>query len=133
MMDLDSRGNRTFTTVTQATIKYYTSFPCVHEQWAARCGYDKLFNTKKLFFWFIIVICERLMVKCSHPGESGEISRELLLPSRSLCSSFSSVIGVFFLSQIRGNFDAFCDDQVRFKDARHAVQDLRKVRKVWAG
>ena len=75
VMDSDSRGNRTFTAVTQATIN--SCFPCVHEQWAVVVMIN--YSTRKSYFWFIIVICEQLMVKCSHPGESGEISRELLL------------------------------------------------------
>ena len=50
------------------------------------CGYDELFNRKK-FSWFTVT-CELLMVKWVSPGESGKISRELLLQGH--CFSFSS-------------------------------------------
>ena len=62
-------------------------WPCMTSAWAmGLCGYDKLFNKKKVF-WFTVT-CELLMVKWVSPGESGKISRELLLQGQ--CSSISS-------------------------------------------
>ena len=78
------KQNITHKVVTQATIKYSRSFL---RTWAMGfCGYDELFNRKK-FSWFTVT-CELLMVKWVSPGESGKISRELLLQGH--CSSFSS-------------------------------------------